>query len=49
MRKKIYLETLKKCPGSVNFPLLMGYYKIFILIFGSIFSHIFVNRINTNI
>ena len=49
MRKKIYLETLKKSPGSVNFPLLMGYYKIFIRIFGSIFSHIFVNRINLNI
>ena len=24
MTKKIYLETLKKCPGSLHFPLLLS-------------------------
>ena len=24
MTKKIYLETLKKCPGSLHFPLLLN-------------------------
>ena len=27
MTKKIYLETFKKCPGSLCFPLLASYQK----------------------
>ena len=27
MTKKIYLETFKKCPGSLRFPLLMCGFK----------------------
>ena len=27
MTKKIYLETLKKCPGLVHFPLLSKFFR----------------------